>query len=80
MITRLRSPDGSNRDVDHGPGPVGSRPKFIGRDLIHATPIADAAGPRLAGTWRMLYRSPESYARRQEIQRRYRERQRARKA
>lgn len=35
MIQRRRSPDGTNRDIDHGPGPVGIlKPRVLGGALV----------------------------------------------
>lgn len=40
MIQRHRHPDGSNHDIDHGPGPVGKRPGHVLGDV----PVSQGIG------------------------------------
>ena len=43
MILRRRRPDGTNHDIDLGPGPVGRPPKRLGHDAFMAVTVAEAA-------------------------------------
>lgn len=45
MILRRRRPDGTNHDIDLGPGPVGIAPKRLGKDAFGAVTVAEASGP-----------------------------------
>lgn len=66
MIRRLRSPDGTSRDIDYGPGPVGTR----SHGGLAGVSMAQAVPPRVTGLW------PPSTKADREAKRRYEERHR----
>ena len=66
MIERRRHPDGSNHDVDRGPGPVGRMPATV----IHAVPLTEAMGMPALGMY------PQTAAKR-DYKRQWKARQRA---
>lgn len=73
MIQRRRGPGGVNRDIDHGPGPVGLMPKTA----IHGWAVAQA--PKPAYDPRKVYTSGEERLQQMaEASRRYRARRRER--
>lgn len=75
MIQRRRAPGGVNRDIDHGPGPVGLMPK----QTIHGWVVE--AAPKPAYDPRKLYTPAEVRLRQMaEASARYRARRRERAA
>lgn len=49
MRQRIRFRDGTNRDINHGGGPVGKRPGTT--IILHALPIGQAIPPVIPGLW-----------------------------